>query len=58
MEPGRVHVYPLRWDPPEPGSPHLQSQICQSGSVDTRSDPGMVLKHSHGSSGSDLCFVL
>lgn len=41
VEPRRVHVYPLRWHPPQPGSAHLQGQICQPGPVDTWADPGI-----------------
>lgn len=41
MEPRGVHVYPLCWHTPQPGCPHLQSQICQSGPVDTWADPGI-----------------
>lgn len=41
MEPRGVHVYPLCWHTPQPGCPHLQSQICQSGPVDHWADPGI-----------------
>lgn len=35
-----VHLHPLCWDPQEPGSSHIQGQICQPRPVDTGTDPG------------------
>lgn len=40
LEFGHIRLYPLRWYPSEPGGPHLQGQVSQSGPVDSGTGPG------------------
>lgn len=53
LESGNLHLYPLCWNPPEPGRPHIPSQIGQPGPVDPRANPGrlQIIFHGHPSTG-------
>ncbi|KPP75821.1 hypothetical protein Z043_104903, partial [Scleropages formosus] len=31
LEPGRVHLHSVCWDPPQPWSAHITCQICEPG---------------------------
>lgn len=41
MEFGDLHLYPLCRNPPESWRPHIQSQICQPGPMDTGANSGL-----------------
>lgn len=52
LESGSIYLHKMCRHPQEPGSTHIQSQVCQPGPMDLRTNPGSVYTRVHFGSSS------